>query len=151
MGNSRLFLGLIHTGRVSRFAHKFACKPFDVACNLCEHSHSLQHVARCSVSCVNRALENWFCVEVKNPKCPKVRNVQLSHNPIGVRFLKERKKVIRSMRSVLIWSRDSKFQHHCGGAVCAKTNLWWCETKATKVKGQMRWTCGDFLFLWRKG
>ncbi len=31
--------GPVHTGRVSRFACKFACKPFDAACNLCEHSH----------------------------------------------------------------------------------------------------------------
>ena len=33
-------LGPVHTGRVSRFA----CEPFDVACNLCEHSRSLQCV-----------------------------------------------------------------------------------------------------------
>ncbi len=36
-----LFLAPVHTGRTSRFARKFACKPFNVACNLCEHSHLL--------------------------------------------------------------------------------------------------------------
>ena len=33
------FLRLVHTGRVSTFACKFAYKPFDLACKLCEHSH----------------------------------------------------------------------------------------------------------------
>ena len=37
--NSKESLGPVHTGHQSRFAHKFACKPFDVAYNLCEHSH----------------------------------------------------------------------------------------------------------------
>ena len=37
-------LSPIHTGCISRFAHKFTCKPFDVACNLCEHSRLLQCV-----------------------------------------------------------------------------------------------------------
>ena len=32
-------LGPVHTGRVSTFACKFACKLFDLACKLCEHSH----------------------------------------------------------------------------------------------------------------
>ncbi len=33
--------GPVHTGRESTCACKFACKPFDVACKLCEHSHWL--------------------------------------------------------------------------------------------------------------
>ena len=32
-------LGPVHTGCGSTFARKFACKPFDVACELCEHSY----------------------------------------------------------------------------------------------------------------
>ncbi len=32
----------IHTERESRFAGKFPCKSSDVACKLCEHSHSQQ-------------------------------------------------------------------------------------------------------------
>ena len=35
----------------SRFAHKFVCKPFDVACNLCEHSHLLQCVPSFACTC----------------------------------------------------------------------------------------------------
>ena len=55
--------GPVHAGRMSTFAHKFACKPFDIACKLCEHSYWLQsvplhvHVARCFASCVNWAQE----------------------------------------------------------------------------------------------
>ncbi len=30
--------GPVHTGRTNTLARKFACKPFDVAYNLCEHS-----------------------------------------------------------------------------------------------------------------
>ncbi len=32
-------LGAVYTRRIITFARKFACKPFDIACNLCEHSH----------------------------------------------------------------------------------------------------------------
>ena len=44
-GEEQVSVGPVHTGRVSRFACKFVCKPFDVACNLCEHSHLVQCVA----------------------------------------------------------------------------------------------------------
>ncbi len=37
-------LGLIHKGCASRFALRFACKPFDAVCVLCEHSSWQQQV-----------------------------------------------------------------------------------------------------------
>ena len=36
---TNLAQGPVHTGRESRSACKFVRKPFDIACNLCEHSH----------------------------------------------------------------------------------------------------------------
>ena len=39
--------GPVHTGCVSRFA----CKPFDAACNLCEHSHWQQSVPKFACAC----------------------------------------------------------------------------------------------------
>ncbi len=45
--------GPVHTGCVSRFACKFACKPFDVAA-MCPTACEVPST-RCSASCVNRA------------------------------------------------------------------------------------------------
>ena len=60
----------------SRFAYKFVCKRFDVACQLCEHCHCLLYVPLFAHACceVLHILCEWglndeYDYRVPNPLC----------------------------------------------------------------------------------